>query len=129
MKKGSIWFPEPIGGEISIACEAGLVDTVPKTSMEKRLMEQLKNSKFSRLAEKSQRGCYYTSIPHVVKQKGICGEELTSLNLDKVNSIYSIYSFNLKEKRYFLSYEFIIFINCSFFLKIGISFTFRYKWS
>lgn len=96
--KGSIWFTEPIGGEITIACEAGLVDTVPKTAMEKRLMEQFKDSKFSRLAEKSRRGCYYTSIPNVVKHKGMCGEELTSLNLDKVNSIDSIYFLNLKGK-------------------------------
>lgn len=30
------------------------------------------------------KGCYYTSIPRVVKCKGISGQELTSLNLDKV---------------------------------------------
>ncbi|KAJ8622893.1 hypothetical protein MRB53_031422 [Persea americana] len=81
---------EPIGGEITIACEAGLVDTVPKTAMEKRLMEQFKDSKFSRLAEKSRRGCYYTSIPNVVKHKGMCGEELTSLNLDKSQLLEAI---------------------------------------
>ncbi|KAL6007444.1 hypothetical protein ACLOJK_032941 [Asimina triloba] len=32
---------EPIGGEITVAREVGLVDTVPKTYTEKRLMEQL----------------------------------------------------------------------------------------
>ncbi|KAK1320747.1 hypothetical protein QJS10_CPA03g00497 [Acorus calamus] len=75
---------EPIGGEITIANEAGLIDTVPKTAMERNLVEQLRNSKFSKPAEKShKRGCYYTSIPHVIKHKGMSVEELTSLNLDK----------------------------------------------
>ncbi|XP_058087854.1 uncharacterized protein LOC131234883 [Magnolia sinica] len=82
--KNTVERIEPIGGEITVACETALDDTVPNTAMEKHLMEQLQNSKFSRSAEKSQRrGCYYTSIPHVVKHKGISGEELTSLNLDK----------------------------------------------
>ncbi|KAK1298743.1 hypothetical protein QJS10_CPB14g00318 [Acorus calamus] len=75
---------EPIGGEITIANEAGLIDTVPKTAMEKNLVEQLRNSNFSKPAEKSyKRGCYYTSIPNVIKHKGMSVEELTSLNLDK----------------------------------------------
>ena len=58
--------------------------------MEKALDQQLRNSKFSNSADKSQnRGCYYTSIPRVIKHKGINGQELTSLNLDKV--IISVY--------------------------------------
>lgn len=76
----------PIGGDIMIAYESGLIDRVPITVMERRLMEQLKDSKFSNSeAEGSHRhGCYYTSIPHAVKHKGISGEELTAINLDKV---------------------------------------------
>lgn len=56
--------------------------------MEKALEEQLRTSKFSASAsvDKSRkRGCYYTKIPHVIKRKGMNGEELTSLNLDKVH--------------------------------------------
>lgn len=53
--------------------------------MEKALDQQLRNSKFSKSAKKSQkRGCYYTSVPHVIKHKGLHAQELTSLNLDKV---------------------------------------------
>lgn len=80
-----IRFTEPIGGEITIACESEMVGKFSKTAMEKALAEQLKNSKFSTPEEKSQkRGCYYTVIPRVVKKKGMCGEDLTTLNLDKV---------------------------------------------
>ena len=53
--------------------------------MEKALDEQMKSSKFLTSVDNSQsRRCYYTSIPHVIKQKGIHGQELTSLNIDKV---------------------------------------------
>ncbi|URE47824.1 AAR2 protein [Musa troglodytarum] len=83
---------EPIGGDIMIAYESGLIDRVPKTVMERRLMEQLKDSKFSNSeAEGShRRGCYYTLIPHAVKHKGISGEELTAINLDKTNLLEAI---------------------------------------
>lgn len=75
-------FLEPIGGDITIACESEMFSG---TSMEKSLAEQLKNSKFSGQEKKSQKqGCYYTTVPRVVKQKGIYGEDITSLNLDKV---------------------------------------------
>ncbi|RWW87156.1 hypothetical protein BHE74_00004037, partial [Ensete ventricosum] len=76
----------PIGGDITIAYESGLIDKVPITVTERRLLEQLKDSKFSKSeAEGShRRGCYYTSIPRAVKHKGISGEELTAMNLDKV---------------------------------------------
>lgn len=58
----------------------------PSTTMEKKLLEQLKDSKFLKPGSKKtqKRGCYYTAIPHVVKQNRISSEELTSLNLDKV---------------------------------------------
>lgn len=79
-------FIEPIGGEITVACESGMIEKIPpKTTMEKALADQLRNSKISTSVEKSQwKGCYYTSIPRVIKRKGIHGEQLTSMNLDKV---------------------------------------------
>nr|POF00543.1 flavonoid 3'-monooxygenase [Quercus suber] len=76
---------EPIGGEITVACESGIVTDAPKTAMEKALDEQMKSSKFLTSVDNSQsRRCYYTSIPRVIKQKGIHGQELTSLNIDKM---------------------------------------------
>lgn len=58
---------------------------VPKSSMEKALAEQLKDSDFSRKVENlPRRGCYYTPIPRIIKQKGIQGQQLTFMNLDKV---------------------------------------------
>lgn len=78
-------WTEPIGGEITVACES-MVKSTSKTTMEKALDEQLKDSKFSTPVDNSQRrGCYYTSIPRVIKQRGVEGQELTSLNLDKVS--------------------------------------------
>ncbi|KAF8407680.1 hypothetical protein HHK36_006815 [Tetracentron sinense] len=89
--KSTIERIEPIGGEITVACESELVEKVPKTTMEKVLAEQLRMSKFSKSAEKFQRrGCYYTSIPQFVKNKGISGQELTSLNLDKTQLLETI---------------------------------------
>ncbi|XP_052197837.1 uncharacterized protein LOC127804839 [Diospyros lotus] len=82
---------EPIGGEITVACESEVVGSIPKTSTEKALADQLRSSKFSKSVEKPQRrGCYYTSIPRVIKNKGISGQELTSLNLDKTKLLESI---------------------------------------
>jgi A1 cistron-splicing factor AAR2 len=64
-----------------------MVKNTPKTAMEKALVEQLKTSNFSTSVGESQsRRCYYTSSPRVVKQKGIHGQELTSMNLDKVRT-------------------------------------------
>ncbi|KAH7533849.1 hypothetical protein FEM48_Zijuj04G0175400 [Ziziphus jujuba var. spinosa] len=81
---------EPIGGEITVACES-MVKNTSKTTMEKALDEQLKDSKFSTPVDNSQRrGCYYTSIPRVIKQRGVEGQELTSLNLDKTQLLESI---------------------------------------
>ena len=70
-----------------MAIESRLFGDIPKTTMEKALAEQLKRSKFSsEVPSPEKKGCYYTPIPQVIKQKGICGAELTSLNLDKVIS-------------------------------------------
>lgn len=76
---------EPIGGEITVASESALHKYTPKTAKENALDEQLKASRFSTPSDTSHaRGCYYTSIPHVIKHRGIDGQQLTSLNLDKV---------------------------------------------
>ncbi|KAF9623443.1 hypothetical protein IFM89_003027 [Coptis chinensis] len=89
--KSTIERIEPIGGEITVTHESELADTVHKTAMEKALVEQLRNSKFSKSSEKvNNRNCYYTPIPRDVKRKGISGEELTSLNLDKTQLLETI---------------------------------------
>ncbi|CAB4304130.1 unnamed protein product [Prunus armeniaca] len=76
---------EPIGGEITVASESTMRVNTPSTMMEKALDEQLNASRCSTPSDKSQtRGCYYTSIPRVIKRKGIHGQQLTSLNLDKM---------------------------------------------
>lgn len=68
-----------------------MMKNAPRTAMEKALDEQLKASKCSTSIDKSQRrGCYYTSIPRIIKRKGVQGHELTSLNLDKV-SIFRLF--------------------------------------
>jgi len=70
-----------------VASESMIYGDLPKTPMEQALAEQLKGSKFSsEVTSSEKKGCYYTPIPRVIKQKGICGAELTSLNLDKVIS-------------------------------------------
>ncbi|KAL3637763.1 hypothetical protein CASFOL_018211 [Castilleja foliolosa] len=82
---------EPTGGEISIACESEMFGLFSKTAMEETLAEQLKNSKFPKPVEKPQkRGCYYTTVPRVIKQKGMSVKELTYLNLDKTQLLESI---------------------------------------
>ncbi|XP_044468855.1 protein AAR2 homolog isoform X2 [Mangifera indica] len=89
--KSTIERLEPIGGEITVTSESGLGKNTPKTSMEKALDEQLKTSKFSTTEDKSQKkGCYYTSIPRVIKRRGMQGNELTSLNLDKTQLLESL---------------------------------------
>ncbi|KAM7520305.1 hypothetical protein LguiB_019267 [Lonicera macranthoides] len=82
---------EPIGGDITIACESDIVDQIPKTTMERALAEQLKSSKFSKSMDNpKRRGCYYTPIPRFIKHKEIRGHELTSLNLDKTELLESV---------------------------------------
>ncbi|XP_031259439.1 protein AAR2 homolog [Pistacia vera] len=89
--KSTIERLEPIGGEITVTSESGMVKNTPKTSMEKALDEQLRASKFSTTDDNSQKkGCYYTSIPRVIKLRGMQGEELTSLNLDKTQLLESL---------------------------------------
>ncbi|KAH7658529.1 A1 cistron-splicing factor AAR2 protein [Dioscorea alata] len=83
---------EPIGGDITIACESGLIQDVPRTAMEKQLIEQLNISKFSRTTpeDSPRQKCYYTKIPQIVKRKDISGEELTAMNLDKTQLLETI---------------------------------------
>ncbi|XP_074287419.1 uncharacterized protein LOC141612515 [Silene latifolia] len=86
---------EPIGGEITVESESSLLGVIPKTAMEKALVEQLENSKFHTEDKNSEnkgskKGCYYTTIPRIIKQKGISGAELTSLNLDKTQILERI---------------------------------------
>lgn len=81
-------FTEPIGGEITVENESGMVKNIPKTAMERALDVQLTTSKFSTstsVDESKKRGCYYTAIPHVIKRRGMTGQELTDMNLDKVS--------------------------------------------
>lgn len=89
--KDTIQRLEPIGGDITVECESEILKNTPKAAMEKALDEQLKTRKFSASVDKAQsRGCYYTSIPHFVKRRGIEGHELTSLNLDKTQLLETI---------------------------------------
>ncbi|XP_054797985.1 uncharacterized protein LOC129303018 isoform X2 [Prosopis cineraria] len=82
---------EPIGGEITVVYESGIVGNTSKTPMEKALDKQLKASKFATSVDKSQRkGCYYTSVPSVIKRKGMHGQELTSVNLDKTQLLETL---------------------------------------
>ena len=76
---------EPIGAEINVIHEPDILGYGPETAMEKALSEQLKNTNVPISDDKlKKRGCYYTKVPHLIKQKGIPGQDLTSLNLDKV---------------------------------------------
>ncbi|MBA0583347.1 hypothetical protein Gorai_014207, partial [Gossypium raimondii] len=85
--KSTIERLEPIGGEITVTYEHGMLKNTCKSAMERVLDEQLRNSKFSSPAEKHpKRGCYYTPIPRIIKRKGIESEQLTSLNLDKAST-------------------------------------------
>ena len=53
------------------------MDRAPQTDMERRLMEQLREDKFSKKApsQPERRGCYYTTIPASVKHRNISAEE------------------------------------------------------
>ncbi|XP_011021359.1 PREDICTED: protein AAR2 homolog [Populus euphratica] len=84
---------EPIGGEITVACESEMDKNSPKTSIERALDAQLGTGKFSASASvdrSKKRGCYYTTIPRVIKRRGMEGKELTSLNLDKTELLESV---------------------------------------
>lgn len=89
--KSTIERIEPIGAEITVIHEPDILENSRKTVMEEALSEQLKRSKIQRCDDKvEKRGCYYTKIPRLIKQKGILGQELTFLNLDKTNLLESI---------------------------------------
>ncbi|KAJ4788642.1 AAR2 family protein [Rhynchospora pubera] len=85
---------EPIGGEITIMAEAELIENKgPQTEMEKRLMDQLKGAKCASIEvskKRESKGCYYTKIPHFVRNQHIPGDELTALNLDKTKLLDTI---------------------------------------
>uniref|UniRef100_K3YDR6 AAR2 C-terminal domain-containing protein n=1 Tax=Setaria italica TaxID=4555 RepID=K3YDR6_SETIT len=87
---------KPIGGEITIAWESSWMDKAPQSDMERRLMEQLRESKFTKNVpvQSERRGCYYTSIPASVKHKNVSGGDLTSLNLDKTSLLESVLAKN-----------------------------------
>ncbi|PAN36983.1 hypothetical protein PAHAL_7G022900 [Panicum hallii] len=87
---------EPIGGQITIALESSWMDKAPQSDMERRLMEQLRETKFAKNApvQAERRGCYYTSIPASVKHKDVSGGDLTALNLDKTSLLESVLAKN-----------------------------------
>lgn len=86
-------YAEPIRGEITVTCEPGF------TMTERALDEQLSNNKFSTTAEISrERRCYYTSVPRVIKRKGIDAEKLTALNLDKASAVTFCFYLILKDE-------------------------------
>ncbi|XP_020591211.1 protein AAR2 homolog isoform X2 [Phalaenopsis equestris] len=90
---------EPVGAEISIAHESVLFDQEQKAEMDKWLSAQVNKSSFSVcLPEKTvKRRCFYITIPKIVKQKNITGEELTALNLDKTMLLKNILMTNFGE--------------------------------
>ncbi|KAI4320307.1 hypothetical protein MLD38_033803 [Melastoma candidum] len=91
LNKDIIQRLEPIGGDITVGSEPEMFKGSSKTAMEKNLDEQLRKSKFSITTDESRsRGCYYTSIPHVIKRRDVQGHELTSLNLDKTQLLESM---------------------------------------
>jgi hypothetical protein len=82
-------FAEPVGGEITVTYESAILKGGPKTAMEIALDTQMKKSKFTTSSTEQPKGnrFYYTSIPRIIKHKGMSGQELTSMNLDKVSPL------------------------------------------
>uniref|UniRef100_A0A0D9XAW6 Uncharacterized protein n=1 Tax=Leersia perrieri TaxID=77586 RepID=A0A0D9XAW6_9ORYZ len=72
------------------------MDKAPQTDMERRLMDQLKDGKFTKNApvRSERRGCYYTTVPASIKLTNTSGNELTALNLDKTSLLESVLSKN-----------------------------------
>ncbi|CAN7053374.1 hypothetical protein IGI04_028291 [Brassica rapa subsp. trilocularis] len=88
---------EPVGGEITVIYESAILKGGPKTEMERALDAQMKKSKSEASSSSSTEQpkgnrFYYTSIPRIIKHKGISGQELTSLNLDKTQLLESVLS-------------------------------------
>ncbi|KAF8048252.1 hypothetical protein N665_2591s0007 [Sinapis alba] len=87
---------EPVGGEITVIYESAILEGGPKTEMERALDAQMKKSKSGASSSSTEQPkgnrFYYTSIPRIVKHKGISGQELTSLNLDKTQLLEIVLS-------------------------------------
>ncbi|RID55389.1 hypothetical protein BRARA_G02654 [Brassica rapa] len=87
---------EPVGGEITVIYESAILKGGPKTEMERALDAQMKKSKSEASSSSTEQPkgnrFYYTSIPRIIKHKGISGQELTSLNLDKTQLLESVLS-------------------------------------
>ncbi|CAH8363039.1 unnamed protein product [Eruca vesicaria subsp. sativa] len=85
---------EPVGGEITVIYESAILKGGPKTEMERALDAQMKKSKSEELSSSTEQPkgnrFYYTSIPRIIKHKGMSGQELTSLNLDKTQLLESV---------------------------------------
>ncbi|KAF2592987.1 hypothetical protein F2Q70_00044989 [Brassica cretica] len=92
---------EPVGGEITVIYESAILKGGPKTEMERALDEQMKKSKSGAASSTTEQPkgnrFYYTSIPRIIKHKGISGQELTSLNLDKTQLLESVLSKEYKD--------------------------------
>lgn len=101
---------EPVGGDISVMAEAALVRQTPKTPAERRMYEQIAKGK-EKISSMSLDGnddveetdnavaveskgtngrCFYTNVPHFVKQAGMTAPELTALNMDKVSDLATL---------------------------------------
>ncbi|KAG2322049.1 hypothetical protein Bca52824_015262 [Brassica carinata] len=87
---------EPVGGEITVIYESAILEGGPKTEMERALDAQMKKSKSeasaSSIEQPKGNRFYYTSIPRIIKHKGMSGQELTSMNLDKTQLLESVLS-------------------------------------
>ncbi|CAN8243585.1 unnamed protein product [Cochlearia groenlandica] len=85
---------EPLGGEITVIYESDILKGGPKTAMERALDAQMEKSRSKASATKQPKGnrFYYTCIPRIVKNKGMSGQELTSMNLDKSQLLESVLS-------------------------------------
>lgn len=88
-------FAEPVGGEITVIYESGILKGGPKTAMERALDAQMEKSRSKASSTEQPKGnrFYYTSIPRIIKHKGMSGQELTSMNLDKVSPLNRFFLF------------------------------------
>ncbi|CAM6098866.1 unnamed protein product [Calypogeia fissa] len=102
---------EPVEGDISVMAEAAVVQQAAKTPAERRMYEQIAKGREQLLQKmsgdnndnqgqnkdqldkientelpgnkKTTGRCFYTLVPHFVKQTGMAASELTALNMDK----------------------------------------------
>eukprot|EP00252_Welwitschia_mirabilis_P004125 TRINITY_DN1431_c0_g1_i4.p1 TRINITY_DN1431_c0_g1~~TRINITY_DN1431_c0_g1_i4.p1 ORF type:complete len:242 (+),score=52.22 TRINITY_DN1431_c0_g1_i4:148-873(+) len=80
--------------------ETELIGNQPQTEAERRLMEQVTNAKKSQEQNAGSSGkhtsgnhrCFYTPVPHSMKQKGMTAEELTAVNIDKTQMLENLLS-------------------------------------